>query len=42
MSEAVQEILRRIEQLPEDDRLILEERLAELARPTLRLTKRDL
>ena len=31
MSEAVQEILERIEQLPEDDRLILEERLAEIA-----------
>jgi hypothetical protein len=30
MSEAVREILHRIEQLPED-RLILEERLAELA-----------
>ena len=31
MSEAVQEILQRIEQLPEDDRLILEERLAAIA-----------
>ena len=31
MSEAVREILHRIEQLPEEDRLILEERLAELA-----------
>lgn len=31
MSEAVQEILRSIQQLPEEDRLILEERLAELA-----------
>jgi hypothetical protein len=31
MSEAVQEILQRIEQLPADDRLILEERLAEIA-----------
>jgi len=31
MSEAVREILRRIEQLSEADRLILEERLAELA-----------
>ena len=31
MSEAVQEILQRIEQLPDDDRLILEERLAEIA-----------
>ena len=31
MSEAVREILHRIEQLPEQDRLILEERLAELA-----------
>ena len=31
MSEAVIEILHRIEQLPEEDRLILEERLAELA-----------
>jgi hypothetical protein len=29
MSEAVQEILHRIEQLPEADRLLLEERLAE-------------
>jgi hypothetical protein len=31
MSEAVQEILQRIEQLSADDRLILEERLAEIA-----------
>ncbi len=32
MSEAaVQDILRKIEQLPEDERLLLEERLAELA-----------
>ena len=31
MSEAVSDILHRIEQLPEEDRLILEERLAELA-----------
>ena len=31
MSEAVHEILHRIEQLPEEDRLLLEERLAELA-----------
>lgn len=31
MSEAVQEILERIEQLPEEDRLILEEMLAERA-----------
>ena len=31
MSKAVQEILERIEQLPEEDRLILEERLAERA-----------
>ena len=31
MSEAVQEILQRIEQLPEDDRLILKERLAAIA-----------
>ena len=32
MSEAkVQEILQKIEQLPEADRLLLEERLAELA-----------
>jgi hypothetical protein len=31
MSEAVREILDRIEQLPEEDRLILEERLAEMA-----------
>ncbi len=31
MSEAVIEILNRIEQLPAEDRLILEERLAELA-----------
>ncbi len=31
MSEAVREILHRIEPLPAEDRLILEERLAELA-----------
>ena len=32
MSEAaVQDILQRIEQLPEEDRLLLEQRLAELA-----------
>jgi hypothetical protein len=31
MSDAVRELLQRIEQLPEEDRLILEERLAELA-----------
>jgi len=31
MSEAVQDILQRIEQLPEDDRLLLEERLLQLA-----------
>lgn len=31
MSEAVQEVLQRIEQLPEEDRLVLEERLAEWA-----------
>ena len=31
MSEAVQEILQRIEQLPEEDRLVREERLAEIA-----------
>jgi len=31
MSEAVQEILRRIEQLPEEDRAVLEEQLAEFA-----------
>lgn len=31
MSEVVQDILHRIEQLTEDDRLILEERLAEIA-----------
>jgi hypothetical protein len=31
MSEAVSDILHRIEQLPEEERLILEERLAELA-----------
>ena len=31
MSEVVQEILERIDQLPEPDRLILEERLAERA-----------
>ena len=31
MSKAVQEILERIEQLPEEDLLILEERLAERA-----------
>jgi hypothetical protein len=31
MSKAVQEILERIDQLPEPDRLILEERLAERA-----------
>ena len=31
MSEAGREILHRIEQLPEEDRLILEERLAEMA-----------
>jgi hypothetical protein len=30
MSNAVQEILERIEQLPEEDRLVLEERLAEI------------
>ena len=32
MSKAVLEILERIEQLPEEDRLILEQRLAELRR----------
>jgi len=31
MSEAVREILHRIEQLPEEDRLVLEERLTEIA-----------
>jgi len=31
MSEAVREILQRIEQLPEEDRLVLEERLTEIA-----------
>jgi hypothetical protein len=31
LSEAVREILDRIEQLPEEDRFVLEERLAELA-----------
>ena len=31
MSEAVQEILQRIQQLPQEDRLLLEERLAQLA-----------
>ena len=31
MSEAVQDILQRIEQLPDEDRLALEERLAEIA-----------
>jgi hypothetical protein len=31
MSEAVREILHRIEQLPEEDRLFLEERLTEIA-----------
>jgi hypothetical protein len=31
MSEAVQEIVRRIQQLPEEDRLQLEEYLAQLA-----------
>jgi hypothetical protein len=31
MSEAVQEILHRIEQLPDDDRLLLQERLALIA-----------
>ena len=31
MSEAVREILHRIEQLPKEDRLILEERLTEIA-----------
>ncbi len=31
MSEAVQEILQRIQELPEEDRLVLEERLEELA-----------
>ncbi len=30
MSEAVHEILRRIEQLSEEDRLVLDERLAEM------------
>ena len=30
MSEAVYEILQRIQELPEEDRLLLEERLAEL------------
>jgi len=30
MSEAVREILHRIEQLPEEDRLLLEERLSEI------------
>jgi hypothetical protein len=37
MSEAVREILDRIEQLPEEDRLILEARLAELAEAEWRL-----
>ena len=31
MSEAVREILHRIEQLPQEDRLLLEERLTEIA-----------
>ena len=31
MSEAVLEILQRIQQLPDDDRLLLEERWAEIA-----------
>jgi hypothetical protein len=31
MSEAVREILHRIEQLPDEDRLILEARLTEIA-----------
>jgi hypothetical protein len=31
MSEAVQEILERIKQLPENDRLVLAEQLAEIA-----------
>jgi hypothetical protein len=31
MSQAVLEILQRIEQLPDEDRLVLEERLAEIA-----------
>jgi hypothetical protein len=31
MSEAVREILHRIEQLPAEDRLVLEERLTEIA-----------
>jgi len=31
MSEAVREIIHRIEQLPEEDRLLLEERLTEIA-----------
>jgi hypothetical protein len=31
MSDAVQEILQRIQELPEDDRLLLEERLTEIA-----------
>jgi len=31
MSEAVQDILQRIQQLPEEDRLLLEERLEQLA-----------
>jgi hypothetical protein len=31
MSEALREILHRIEQLPDEDRLILEERLTEIA-----------
>ena len=31
MNEAVLEILQRIQQLPDDDRLLLEERLAEIA-----------
>ena len=31
MSEAVREILQRIEQLPEEDRLLLDERLTEIA-----------
>jgi hypothetical protein len=31
MSEAIREILHRIEQLPEEDRLLLEERLTEIA-----------
>jgi hypothetical protein len=31
MSEAVQDILQRIQQLPREDRLVLEEQLAQLA-----------